>query len=788
MENQQKPLKEQNIEAHSETERWFALPDINFLTMDSSNQEETLDSFAKYISRLPCGYTVKLVFKKEAINAKKEYPLLEEKGDEFDIYRASLNKEITAPLYSQYKDKIFLCIKAKTEQAVQDLDRTANYFIDSLFNIKVKATSLSPKEVSETFKEIRKCSCKRKAYCYNWNSSEQDILRPLLSTPKVLTEIIFYPLERKDSLAYVRKKNIDAKLDVINWEKRRLPENPDLGEAIMKACELREAVAVQGENLFYINAVTTAYGNTEEESAHLIENVISSAKNVGLKFKHSSQIKTLFKRKPSVCGREEIRKFFPFQLADLNESEGIYVGRHLFNSRPVFLNSPCTFPMNRLICGNSGSGKTFVKHNEIAQKILGTEDSVIMVGEWFDGFPLDIEFVEKLGGASVTLAPDGEYYINPFDIVGITEENVRSKYDLASSLTEFLSLEYNKRSLITREVNALWIAVNEVYDQYRQDSEAAKMYSPTFSDIYYQLKNNNIDGTITELLTALAPFCEGERAFFSHQTNLPSARLLCLDCSYREKHYVLNRLIIAEYVKNRMHIQRKINKKNNKNCPPFKYKNLWVYLDYSSFKQPTIEEFYISNLKDIAVKGRRSCTGLVLTAHSFAEIIEHAPCLVTCVSSFIFLSQSPLDRQEMKKYFRFSDNELDFITDKPCGTGLIYKNGTSPFKLSFDSKGDYYRLLASGYGGRRGHYNVIIDADLERMLQELGNERIPVKFSEEAKRSLQAKRFNNLAEAITQQILNEAAFYEKPEEFCNKITRLISRKARTALNKRSKDL
>ena len=102
MGNQQKTLKEQNIEAHSETERWFALPDINFLTMDSSNQEEALDSFAKYISRLPCGYTVKLVFKKEAINAKKEYPLLEEKGDEFDIYRASFNKDITAPLYSQF--------------------------------------------------------------------------------------------------------------------------------------------------------------------------------------------------------------------------------------------------------------------------------------------------------------------------------------------------------------------------------------------------------------------------------------------------------------------------------------------------------------------------------------------------------------------------------------------------------------------------------------------------------------------------------------------------------------
>ena len=781
MGNQQKTLKEQNIEAHSETERWFALPDINFLTMDSSNQEEALDSFAKYISRLPCGYTIKLVFKKEAINAKKEYPLLEEKGDEFDIYRASFNKDITAPLYSQYKDKMFLCIRAKTEQAVQDLDRTANYFIDSLFNIKVKATPLSSKEISETFKEIRKCSCKRKAYCDNWNSSDQNVLRPLLSTPKVLTEIVFYPLERKDSLAYVRKKNINAKLDLINWENRRLPENPDLREAIMKACELREAVAVQGENLFYINAVATAYGNTGEESVHLIENVISSAKDVGLKFKHSSQTKLFFKRKPSVCGREEIRKFFPFQLADLNESEGIFVGRHLFNSRPVFLNSPCTFPMNRLICGNSGSGKTFIKHNEIAQKILGTEDSVIMVGEWFDGFPLDIEFVEKLGGASVTLAPDGEYYINPFEIVGITEENVRSKYDLALSLAKILSLEYNKRSLIAREVNALWIAVNEVYDQYRQDSEATKMYSPTFSDIYYQLKNDNIDGTITELLTALAPFCEGERAFFSHQTNLPSARLLCLDCSYRAKYYVLHRLIIAEYMKNRMHIQRKINRKNNKT-------NLWVYLDFPSFEQPTVKEFYVSSLKNIAAEGRRSCTGLVLITHSFAEIVEHAPFLVTCNSSFIFLSQSPLDRQELKNDFRFSDNELDFITNKPCGTGLIYKNGTSPFKLSFDSKGDYYRLLASGYGGRREHYDVIIDTDLERMHQELGNERVPVKFSEEAKRSLQAKRFNNLAEAITQQILNEAAFCEKPEEFCNKITRLISRKTRTALNKRSKDL
>ena len=63
---------------------------------------------------------------------------------------------------------------------------------------------------------------------------------------------------------------------------------------------------------------------------------------------------------------------------------------------------------------------------------------------------------------------------------------------------------------------------------------------------------------------------------------------------------------------------------------------------------------------------------------------------------FIFLNQSPIGRQQLQNLYGISDALIDYIKDKPSGTGLIYNNSVIipiDYKLPTDS--ELYHIMST---------------------------------------------------------------------------------------------
>ena len=69
---------------------------------------------------------------------------------------------------------------------------------------------------------------------------------------------------------------------------------------------------------------------------------------------------------------------------------------------------------------------------------------------------------------------------------------------------------------------------------------------------------------------------------------------------------------------------------------------------------------------------------------------------------FIFLNQSPIGRSQLQNLYGISDSLLDYIKDKPAGTGLIYNNSILipiDYKLPTDS--ELYRIMSTNPNDKR---------------------------------------------------------------------------------------
>jgi len=51
---------------------------------------------------------------------------------------------------------------------------------------------------------------------------------------------------------------------------------------------------------------------------------------------------------------------------------------------------------------------------------------------------------------------------------------------------------------------------------------------------------------------------------------------------------------------------------------------------------------------------------------------EEGKAAINHVGSFRFLSLSPLDRSKLKELYNFSDEMLEYVKDKPAGSGIFY--------------------------------------------------------------------------------------------------------------------
>ena len=379
-------------------------------------------------------------------------------------------------------------------------------------------------------------------------------------------------------------------------------------------------------------------------------------------------------------------------FAAKSAEEGCFYGENAFDERPIFYDRRKANLPNGLFLGASGTGKSFVMRNEIAQTIFSTDDDII-IADISGDMCAEAPFINLLGGTVCNIAT-GEFHINPLDLV--VDTNELSSTDCLAEKRDFV-VHFIKSMLQDRDLNSFEIlhiyqAVNDVYEVYFKSVTGKSKYylfTPTLSDVYRRLKAYNLVG-LGRIVKGLMPYCEGENAWFSHQTNIPTSRLIAFDFPCAAKVHNAYYLSVISYMKNRLFFNHYTNDERNKT------KHLWLYVELYPLKYNSTSEEIHKLQKESRTKGG-VFTGYSNSGYQLLDIIEspYGAAIVGHTSFFMLLNHSKLGRDSLKEYLNVSDEMLTYLANTRCGQGLLYSNQTLiPFDFYLDTSSSYYSFLA----------------------------------------------------------------------------------------------
>ena len=226
-----------------------------------------------------------------------------------------------------------------------------------------------------------------------------------------------------------------------------------------------------------------------------------------------------------------IATLIPIANPNLSHNTGVFIGRNMFTSSPVYVDTFCGPPQlpnpHIFICGTSGGGKS------VALKTL-TARNIITNG--CGAFFIDVEgeytsLCKQLGGNVIKIQQGVSAGINPFelepDIKGNKQFlNIHDKIAEIRALLATICRNYMGRSLNATEITEIEVIVTQLYSEKGITSDISTLYErkggkldngkyavgkivkkmPTLTDFQKKLKQR---GKCDELAELLIPFLKG---------------------------------------------------------------------------------------------------------------------------------------------------------------------------------------------------------------------------------------------------------------------------------------
>ncbi|WP_347002844.1 hypothetical protein [Coprococcus eutactus] len=180
-------------------------------------------------------------------------------------------------------------------------------------------------------------------------------------------------------------------------------------------------------------------------------------------------------------------------------------------------------------------------------------------------------------------------------------------------------------------------------------------------------------------------YCIGNYNVFAHHTNIEGhSRLTIYNLLYLPEK--MTEMAMKVCLSN---IWTKIVKNREENEKYHTGKAIWVYLDefHHFFKTESSASTVMAYYKRVRKYGG-IMTGIT---QDVADLLStrQGTAMFNNTGFFIFLNQSPIGRQQLQNLYGISDALIDYIKDKPSGTGLIYNNSVIipiDYKLPTDSE------------------------------------------------------------------------------------------------------
>ena len=411
------------------------------------------------------------------------------------------------------------------------------------------------------------------------------------------------------------------------------------------------------------------------------------------------------KRKHSFDSRS-MGTVFPFTTSEVGHPTGIPLGFNKQTGTPILFDNfhPSLTNYNMVVFAKSGAGKS------VTMKTLISRSAILM---GIESLALDAEgeyqiVAESLGGINVVLSPNSKTVINLFDIEPETIKdeitgrdrivlNVENKVE---DVTQAL-LTMARGSTRSTEVNELTkqVIAESVAEEYKArgiTNDPASLYKsgasfqrgdrlyrekkemPTIGSWYKRIeqkakdnKDTNYQYHFSYLLKVMRQYIReynGQMAYFDGQSTfelLDGATFINLDISQLEERFArpLAQQILLSW------IWEKYVKKNSEDRTKARKKRVLVDEAWMLLPYPEAVDF----LNTMARRARKRNVSLAIVSQRFQDFYEkpEAQAVLTSSDTKLFLAQDKSEIEYLKKVFKLSDGEANFLITCLKGEGLL---------------------------------------------------------------------------------------------------------------------
>lgn len=445
--------------------------------------------------------------------------------------------------------------------------------------------------------------------------------------------------------------------------------NPELRMEIEEANALLEDISTKNQKLFYQTFLVVHFADTKEQldldtkslqataRKHLVElHTLMYQQELGLNSCLPLARNYLSVRRTLIS--ESAAVFMPFVNQELNDRSGMIYGLNAVSHNLIMFNRRTGKNGNGMIFGAPGSGKSMAAKNEMKDVLLSSNDDVIVVdpqGEY-------ARLAKMLGGEVIVIDSASGMHINPFDIEMSDDNPIVQKSDFIYSffetiMGERIGLSPAQKSILDRCVTKIYEPFLESY----RDGSYDKEKLPTLVDFYFLLRQQDSYEAM-QLADALEIYAVGSQSIFAAHTNVdPKNRFVVYDISKIGSGLKsLGLLVVTNSIWTRL-------------MQGFTAgRNVWVYIDEAHllFANNASAVFLKSFYKQARKYGGLP-TGIT---QNITDLLENdiARAIIQNCEFVQMLSMSAIDRAQLAELLNISPSQMDYITDKEAGHGLIF--------------------------------------------------------------------------------------------------------------------
>ena len=545
-----------------------------------------------------------------------------------------------------------------------------------------------------------------------------ELFRDLYFFGDVNTSIYITPIAEARSQNELNKVINELETErIVAADRGNINRESTLTQKRFEAEQLRDEIAAGFNKMYEASVIATLFSYSLEDLDRLTKLLSTemSKSLVGIKsawaiqedaFKSNLPLMDDKVKKKHSFDSRSMGTVFPFTTSEVGHPTGIPLGFNKQTGTPILFDNfhPSLTNYNMVVFAKSGAGKS------VTMKTLISRSAILM---GIESLALDAEgeyqiVAESLGGINVVLSPNSKTVINLFDIEPETIKdeitgrdrivlNVENKVE---DVTQAL-LTMARGSTRSKEVNELTkqVIAESVAEEYKArgiTNDPASLYKsggalqrgdrlyrekkemPTIGSWYKRIeqkakdnKDSNYQFHFSYLLKVMRQYIReynGQMAYFDGQSTfelLDGATFINLDISQLEERFArpLAQQILLSW------IWEKYVKKNSEDRTKARKKRVLVDEAWMLLPYPEAVDF----LNTMARRARKRNVSLAIVSQRFQDFYEkpEAQAVLTSSDTKLFLAQDKSEIEYLKKVFKLSDGEANFLITCLKGEGLL---------------------------------------------------------------------------------------------------------------------